>query len=172
MSGGMPTCFWNIQLGDSIAPAELCNQIELECHPELTASCRQIEDFFNRHGHLIFSDPVTEMVQLIFFKMEDEVKHLLLKEKNLIFPGIKSSKRLFVLSPAAWQYIVQTQRVIAELIERIRHLLNHFQTNPSSSKEWQQCVQQFFQLEKKIHQWIFVEQNILYPSSLQTFSIN
>jgi len=100
------------------------------------------------------------------------MRHLLLKEKNLIFPGIKSKQRLFVLSPAVWKYIVDTQRVIADLIEKIRHLLNHFQTKPTCSREWQQCVQQFFELEKKIHQWIFVEQNLLYPSSLQSFSIN
>jgi DNA polymerase delta subunit 1 len=34
------------------------------------------------------------------------------------------------------------------------------------------CVQQFFQLEKKVHQWIFVEQNILYPACIQSFSIH
>lgn len=168
----MPTCFWNIQLGDSIAPGDLCHQIEQECHPELLTICKDIAAYFSRQDHWGFSDPIAEMVQLVFFKMEDEMKHLLLKEKNLIFPGIKSKQRLFVLSPAAWKYIVDTQRVIAELIERIRHLLNHFQTKPTCSKEWQHCVQQFFQLEKRIHQWIFVEQNILYPSSLQSFSIN
>ncbi|MFN7539375.1 MAG: hypothetical protein ACK5RQ_04940 [Bacteroidota bacterium] len=168
----MPTCFWNIQLGDSIAPSELCYQIEQECHPELLTICKDIAAYFGGQEHWGFSDPIAEMVQLVFFKMEDEMKHLLLKEKNLIFPGIKSKQRLFVLTPAAWKYIVNTQRVIAELMERIRHLLNHFQTKPTCSKEWQQCVQQFFELEKKIHQWIFVEQNLLYPSSLQSFSIN
>jgi iron-sulfur cluster repair protein YtfE (RIC family) len=168
----MPTCFWNIQLGDSIPPSELCHQIEQECHPELLTICKDIAAYFGGQEHWGFSDPIAEMVQLVFFKMEDEMKHLLLKEKNLIFPGIKSKQRLFVLSPAAWKYIVDTQRVIAELIERIRHLLHHFQTKPTCTKEWQQCVQQFFELEKKIHQWIFVEQNMLYPSSLQSFSIN
>lgn len=168
----MPICFWNIQLGDSIAPGELCLQIEQECHPELLTICKDIAAYFGRQDHLGFSDPIAEMVRLVFFKIEDEMKHLLLKEKNLIFPGIKSKQRLFVLSPAAWKYIVHTQRIIAELMERIRHLLNHFQTQPTCSREWQHCVQQFFQLEKKIHQWIFVEQNILYPSSLQSFSIN
>jgi iron-sulfur cluster repair protein YtfE (RIC family) len=168
----MPTCFWNIQLGDSIVPSDLCHQIEQECQPELLSICKDLTEYFSRQDHWGFSDPIAEMVQLVFFKMEDEMKHLLLKEKNLIFPGIKSKQRLFVLSPAAWKYIEHTQRVIAALIEKIRHLLNHFQTKPTCSREWQHCVQQFFQLEKKIHQWIFVEQNILYPSSLQSFSIN
>jgi iron-sulfur cluster repair protein YtfE (RIC family) len=150
----------------------LCHQIEQECQPELLSICKDLTEYFSRQDHWGFSDPIAEMVQLVFFKMEDEMKHLLLKEKNLIFPGIKSKQRLFVLSPAAWKYIVDTQRVIADLIEKIRHLLNHFQTKPTCSREWQQCVQQFFELEKKIHQWIFVEQNLLYPSSLQSFSIN
>jgi iron-sulfur cluster repair protein YtfE (RIC family) len=168
----MQAGFWNIQLGDSIPPSVLCNQIEQECYPELLEICKSIKQYFLVPDNLVFSDPIAEMVQLVFFKVEDEMKHLLLKEKNLIFPGIKSNNRLFVLSPAAWEYIQNTQRVIAELIEKIRHLLNHFKTEPACSKDWQQCVQQFFQLEKKIHQWIFVEQNILYPSCLQSFSIN
>lgn len=171
IDSGMALSFWNIQLGDSIPPAVLCDQIEQECHTELLSLCSDIEQYFDQQAAINISDSTSEMVQLIFLKMEDEVKHLLLKEKNLIFPDIKNSRTLFVLAPAVWSYIVHTQRGIAELLQKIRHLLHHFQVLPSWSKDWRECVQQFFQLEKKIHQWIFVEQNILYPSCLQPSNI-
>lgn len=168
----MQPSFWNIQIGDSIPPAALCDQIEQECHDELLSICSDIEHYFEQQEEMHFSDSIAEIVQLVFLKMEDEMKHLFLKEKNLIFPVIKSRKPLFVLAPAVWTYIVHTQRGIADLLQKIRHLLNHFQVLPNWSKGWRDCVQQFFQLEKKIHQWIFVEQNILYPSCLQSMRVN
>jgi iron-sulfur cluster repair protein YtfE (RIC family) len=169
---GMPSSFWNIQLGDVIPPSLLCTQIERECHPELLAICNNIEGYFLVHADSELTDTTSETVQLLFSKLEDEMKHLLLKEKSLLFPAIQNRHRMFVLAPGVWKYIMLTQQSIAALLLRLRMLLNHFQIIPAWNSDWSNCVQQFFQLEKKVHQWIFVEQNILYPACIQSFSIH
>jgi hypothetical protein len=145
----MQTSFWNIQIGDSIPPAALCDQIEQECHYELLSICSDIEHYFEQQEEMHFSDSIAEIVQLVFLKMEDEMKHLFLKEKNLIFPVIKSRKPLFVLAPAVWTYIVHTQRGIADLLQKIRHLLNHFQVLPNWSKGGGIVFSSFFSWRKK-----------------------
>jgi iron-sulfur cluster repair protein YtfE (RIC family) len=124
------------------------------------------------HADSELTDTTSETVQLLFSKLEDEMKHLLLKEKSLLFPAIQNRHRMFVLAPGVWKYIVLTQQSIAALLLRLRMLLNHFQIIPAWNSDWSNCVQQFFQLEKKVHQWIFVEQNILYPACIQSFSIH
>ena len=104
--------------------------------------------------------------------MVDELTHLFLKEKGLIFPGIRKSGNDFVLPAPAVQLIQQTQEKINQLLIRLRLLLNNFQMKPEWSTGWKNCVQQFFQLEKKIHQWIYIEQNMLYPAILANSTVN
>jgi iron-sulfur cluster repair protein YtfE (RIC family) len=168
----MSASFWNIQFGDTIPPSLLCKQIERECHPELLAICNHIEGYFLVHADTELTDSKSEMVQLLFLKLEDEMKHLFLKETTLLFPAIQNRHRLLLLAPGVWKYIVLTQQGIATLLQRLRLLLNHFQILPAWNKDWCNCVQQFFQLEKKVYQWIFVEQNLLFPACIQSFSIN
>ncbi|MBU3743080.1 MAG: hypothetical protein FGM61_00845 [Sediminibacterium sp.] len=168
----MERSFWNIQLGDAISAPALCKRIELECQPELLSICRQIEIYFSEHPMEQPDNEVTELIVTVFGKMVDELTHLFLKEKGLIFPGIRNSEQDFVLPTPAIQLIQHTQEKISQLLIRLRLLLNNFQMKPGWSNDWKNCVQQFFQLEKKIHQWIYIEQNMLYAGFLSTNTIN
>jgi iron-sulfur cluster repair protein YtfE (RIC family) len=109
---------------------------------------------------------------MLFGKMVDELTHLFLKEKGLIYPGILAKGLQFVLQPAVIQQIQLTQEKITALLNRLRQLLNNFQMKPTWSAEWKNCVQDFFQVEVKIHQWIYVEQNLLYPHFIHSTNVN
>ena len=159
----MESSIWNIQLGDQIPASALCKKLEFECQPALLALCSRIEIYFTQHTINELDDQHIELVCMMFGKMVDELTHLFLKEKGLIYPGIQAKGLQFLLQPAVMQQIQVTQGKITAILNRLRQLLNNFQMKPNWSAEWKICVQDFFQLETKIHQWIYIEQNMLYP---------
>ena len=159
----MESSIWNIQLGDQIPASALCKKLEFECQPALLALCSRIEIYFAEHTINELDDQHIELVCMMFGKMVDELTHLFLKEKGLIYPGIQAKGLQFLLQPAVMQQIQVTQGKITAILNRLRQLLNNFQMKPFWSTEWKNCVQDFFQLETKIHQWIYIEQNMLYP---------
>ena len=168
----MESSIWNIQLGDQIPASSLCKKIELECQPELLALCSRVEIYFTQHAVNEIDDQHVELVFMLFGKMVDELTHLFLKEKGLIYPGIQAKGLQFELQPAVIQQIQLTQEKITALLSRLRQLLNNFQMKPTWSNEWKNCVQDFFQLETKIHQWIYIEQNMLYPFFVNVTNVN
>ena len=168
----MESSIWNIQLGDQIPASSLCKKIEVECQPELLALCSRVEKYFTQHAVNEIDDQHVELLFMMFGKMVDELTHLFLKEKGLIYPGIQAKGLQFELQPAVIQQIQHTQEKITALLNRLRQLLNNFQMKPTWSREWKNCVQDFFQLETKIHQWIYIEQNMLYPFFVNVTNVN
>ena len=168
----MELSFWNIQLGDSISASALCNRIEFECQPELLTICKQIEAYLLEHPTEIPDNELAELILTVFGKVFDELTHIFLKERVLIFPEIVKRGIDFEMPAPVIQLIQLTQEKISQLLNRLRQLLNNFQMKPGWNNDWKNCVQQFFQLEKKIHQWIYVEQNMLYPAFLSNTPVN
>ena len=145
----MESSIWNIQLGDQIPASALCKKLEFECQPALLALCSRIENYFTLHTVNEIDDQHVELVFMMFGKMFDELTHLFLKEKGLIYPGIQAKGLQFLLQPAIIQQIQHTQEKITALLNRLRQLLNNFQMKPNWSAEWKNCVQDFFQLKTK-----------------------
>lgn len=168
----MDASIWNIQLEDQIPAPALCKKIELECQPELLAICSRIEQFFSQHTANKFEDQHIELVLMLFTKLFDELTHLFLKEKGLIYPGIQHKGADFVLLPAVVKLIQHTQKKITAILVQLRQLLNNFQMKPAWSAAFKNCVQHFYQLETKVHQWIYIEQNLLYPRFIHSTNIN
>jgi hypothetical protein len=75
-----------------LTPEGLCTLILKDYNPSITESCRKIEIFLlsNHYGKDI-SIPLSELVHLIFMKLNDEIKHFFLKESGIIFPAIKKN---------------------------------------------------------------------------------
>jgi iron-sulfur cluster repair protein YtfE (RIC family) len=154
-----------------LTPEGLCSLISKDYHPSITESCSKIETFLlsNHYGKDI-SIPLSELVHLIFMKLNDEIKHFFLKESGIIFPAIKknaknktSKEGEHFLHPSALESIHQRQQVITNLLQKLRHLLQDYNIQPSWHKEWKECVNEMFQLESKVYQWIHLEGSLLYP---------
>lgn len=154
-----------------LSPEGLCMLILKDYHPSITESCNKIESFLlsNQYGKDI-SIPLSELVHLIFMKLNDEVKHFFLKESGIIFPAIKKNAKnktgksdVHFLQPSALESIHQRQQVITNLLQKLRHLLQDYNIQPSWHKEWKECVNEMFQLESKVYQWIHLEGSLLYP---------
>lgn len=154
-----------------LTPDGLCSLILKEYHPSIGESCRKIESFLlsNQYGKDI-SIPLSELIHLIFMKLNDEIKHFFLKESGIIFPAIKKNSKIktgketgHFLQPTAIESIHQRQQVITNLLQKLRHLLQDYNIQPAWHKDWKECVNEMFQLESKVYQWIHVEGSLLYP---------
>lgn len=155
---------WDIELPEKITPLGLCELIEKKCQPEINLSIKKIEQYFSQVTAIELPESDFELLQLLFTKLQDEVQHLFLKESGLIYPGIKKKQPSFFIEERASGTIQLTQQVIVNLLIKLRHLLNNYVVDQDASLEWKNCVHEFFQLENKIHRWIYIEQSLLYPA--------
>ncbi len=153
-----------------LSPAGLCDLIQTDYQPEIISSCTLIEQYLNSHAYineLPSSD--SEVVQLLFRKLDDEIQHLVLKESGIVFPFIKKNYQNTKKStenkvdPKVFDSVQHTQQTIIGLTQNIRKLLNNYVVKSSWSKEWKQCVSEMFSLENHVFQWIHIEQSLLYP---------
>jgi len=80
---------------EALTPEGLCSLILSEYHPAISSSCTKIEQFLlsNQYGKDI-SIPLSELIHLIFMKLNDEIKHFFLKESGIIFPAIKKNSKI------------------------------------------------------------------------------
>ncbi len=155
---------WDIDLQEPSNSEGLCNIIEKKCQPEINASINKIEEYLTEKSNEEISAAILELVQLLHSKLQDEIQHVFLKESGLIYPGIKNATSKFFIEQKALDSIQHTQQVIVSLLLKLRQLLNNYFVQPDSSEEWKDCLHEFFQLESKIHRWIYIEQSLLYPS--------
>ncbi len=159
-----------------LSPVGLCALIQGEYHPSINASCRKIEDFLlSSHFGKDLSIPSSELVQLVFMKLADEIRHFFLKESGIIFPAIqkigkqhkgkdhKDRPQAIHLQNPLLETIHQCQQVIMNLLQKLRHLLEDYNIQPNWHKDWKECVNEMYLLETKIYQWVHIEGSLLYP---------
>jgi len=160
---------WDIDLEETMSPAGLCNIIENRCQPEIKTSISHIDHYFMQlpGTTMEMSDASVELLQILYSKLRDEVEHLFRKESGLIYPGIKKTAEGFTIEKQASDTIEKTQQVITNLLLKLRQLLNNYVLPTEASKEWKDCVHEFYQLEIKLHRWIYIEQSMLYPAITQ-----
>ncbi len=155
---------WDSNLQEVLGPAGLCNFIETECQPDINASFEKITGYFSVENNKEIPEPVFELAQLLYAKLDDEVQHLFRKESGLIFPAIKKASSGSPIEQKIPDSIQTTQKVIINLLQKLRQITNNYVIQPNWSKEWKSCVNELFVLESKIHQWIYIEQSMLYPT--------
>jgi iron-sulfur cluster repair protein YtfE (RIC family) len=160
----------DISVYNSFSPAGLCDVIKQEYHPE-------IEDLLNKIHHFLLQNPAdvkdlslsdSELLQLLFFKLQDETKHLLLKERLLIFPSIQENAQnennhANIDSKDMTLLMENTHENILDSIKKIRSLLQDYRVKENWREEVKQCVYNFECLEAAIIEWINFEHNLLYP---------
>ena len=162
---------WDIDLGGKMSPAGLCYIIENRCQPEVNISISHIDHYFTQLSGSEMPDSAMELVQILYSKLRDEVEHVFRKESGLIYPGIKKKSPEFFIEKKASDTIEKTQQVITNLLLKLRQLLNNYVVSQEASKEWKDCVHEFYQLEIKLHRWIYIEQSMLYPVITQKRSV-
>lgn len=166
---------WNKYSGNFLSPVGLCNLVEFEYQAEIRASCSAIDRYLSTHPAIReVSLSVSELMQLIFSKLEDELKHLFLKETGIVFPCIKkryhTDKNIFeqYLDYKVFETVHNSHQVIIDLTQKIRGLMDNYIIKSGWSRDWKNCVTEMSLLENKILFCIQVEEELLYPKVIGT----
>ncbi len=150
-----------------VALDALCDHIQEAYHAPIARSCEAIETYFHTHTELPgFSESVSELLPLLFSRLQDECKHLMLKESGIVFPCIRQKALLgetCTVPPAVFEAIKETHQTLINLLQKLRQLLHNYVTQPGWPAEWVGCMQEFFALETSFHRWIYIAQSQLYP---------
>jgi iron-sulfur cluster repair protein YtfE (RIC family) len=156
---------------ESLTPEGLCNLIEFSFQQEIQQSGDRIRRYLNENEQVPdLSDSVSDLVHMLFKQLSDEVDHLFLKEAVIIFPCIKhhynGNEKVIPTScvdNSVYRNIQGTHKVILNLLQRLRQVLDSYALKITWSKEWRDCLADLSLFEKKIFEWIHVEQRVLYP---------
>jgi len=161
---------WNKYSDNSLSPIGLCNLLEFEYQNEIRVSCTSIGKYLSTHPAIKeLPLSVSELMQVIFSRLEDELTHLFLKESGIVFPCIRkkyhNAEHLTItfLDPKVFENIHNTHQLILDLTRKIHQMMNNYIIKPGWSKAWKNCVNEMVLLEKRILFCIQVEEVLLYP---------
>lgn len=150
---------------------ELCTLIAGQYHSGITEACNYLQEHV-LHNTYILSLPDTnvELAHVLFIKMQDELKHLFLKESGILFPCIRKhfSGSDACNAPRCTKYsvittITEQHLQILSLFNRIKRLLLMDDALYISNVSLKACRDHFMALEADMRQWMYIEQTLLFP---------
>lgn len=154
-----------------LTPGSLCNVIANKFHFPIHHLADQVMTYFNLERQEDRSAPAAaDLQQLLFGKMQMEIAQLIRKETTVLFPVIRNTSALHknkkYIRPAAYDSIQQSFQKILLLLQKLRQISANYQLQEHWSTAYKLCVSDIFTTEQLLQQWIYVEQNILYPSAI------
>ena len=154
-----------------LTPGNLCNVIANKFHFPIHHLADQVMTYFNLERQEDRSaPPAADLQQLLFGRMQTEITQLIRKETTVIFPVIRNTCALSQnkknIRPAAYNSIQQSFQKISLLLQKLRQISANYQLQEQWSTAYKLCVGDIFTTEQLLQQWIYVEQNILYPAAI------
>lgn len=160
-----------LQAGGYIFPGsgsigEICRTIPSTYHIPILDSCSRIRTYLDQHSSIAeLPEPVSEIIQLVFQKIEDELTHSFRKETGIVFPYIQQQMggAKILLQPKVVDAMLHTHQILIELLQKLRQLMHHYVTHPNWPDSLKTCINEMFLLETHVLRWIHFEQSTLYP---------
>ncbi|GEP92846.1 Iron-sulfur cluster repair protein YtfE, RIC family, contains ScdAN and hemerythrin domains [Chitinophaga terrae (ex Kim and Jung 2007)] len=154
-----------------LTPGLLCNVIANKFHAPIQQLIEQVMAYFNLEKQEDGKAPqAADLQHLLFGKMQAETNQLIRKETSVLFPVIRNASILNkgqkTLQPGAYDSIQQAFQKILLLLQKLRQVSANYQIQQHWSAEYKLCIGDMIATELLIQQWIYIEQNILYPATL------
>ncbi|MEC5147867.1 hypothetical protein [Chitinophaga sp. 212800010-3] len=153
-----------------LTPGHLCLVIANKFHWPIQHQAEQVMAYFNLDRQDDgTTPPVADLQQLLFSRMHAEINQLIRKESTLLFPVIRNQSALKMrenIQPVVYESIQQSFQKITLLLQRLRQVSGNYQLHPEWSATYRLCINDIFLTEQLLHQWIYVEQNILYSTAV------
>jgi iron-sulfur cluster repair protein YtfE (RIC family) len=152
-----------------LSPIELCDVLETKYHAEIKHSCRIIKQYLLENEEIKdVRGSVSDLVHLMFYKLNDEINSFLLKEKRELFPLI-----IEAIEEGEWEIdereiesMRETHLLILKIVQRMRELLCNYVVKPTWSREFKEFVCEFYRLENNICKWIHLKENHLFTKGV------
>ena len=102
----------------------------------------------------------------VFVALKAELEQHLLKEEQILFPMIKSGQGAMAGGPIS---VMEDEHVNAgDALKRLRELTDDYQVPEEACNTWRALWHGLAALEESLHQHIHLENNILFPRTLQS----
>ncbi|TAE12986.1 MAG: hypothetical protein EAZ47_08335 [Bacteroidetes bacterium] len=151
---------------------EVCENIVQYHHAGITRLCKCIEDYLHttqQNNGLPLEK--LELTSLLFYKLQDELSRVFLKETKILFPCIaskcktKAKENCSCLHNSVVESLQKNHQNIIQLTQKLRYILHNYSTLNTSTASWHQCLNNFFELENKIMLWIHTEAQELHHAT-------
>lgn len=141
----------------NFSPSELCSYLDERYYAQI------INDLSTTEKYLLdFSStedsPTLDLVIALFYKLQNEVKQLFVKDRLLLFPHIITKK---ISSISLTPINIIHQRILT-LLQKIRELMNNYIQQPNWSSGYKICCNELYGVEQLIHYVLYVKENYLW----------
>jgi iron-sulfur cluster repair protein YtfE (RIC family) len=156
-----------------LKPAELCDVVIHRFHIPMEMAAEQIMHYFELERQEDFTvPPAADLQQLLFHKMQSELFQVVRKETTILFPMIRNTQPHTAsggyIQQSAFESVQQSFQKITLLQQKLRQVTNNFLLKGEWSNLYKICVNDMCMMEQQIQQYMYVAQNILYPSVLKS----
>lgn len=122
-----------------------------------------------RHPELI-------TIAALFSQLKDDFEQHLIKEEEILFPRIKylevlksgKKEQHFILG-APIQAMMKEHELAGKITEEIKSLSNNYSTPDDACTTYKLTFSELHEFELNLHQHVHLENNILFPKSIQFF---
>lgn len=136
---------------------ELCDYLE-ERHYKQILSDMEITHYYLTHLSYTEQLDSAELINILFRKLQIELKQLFTKDSILIFPHLKKRSEVYVnLEP-----INTIHQKINGLLQQIRKLLNNYIQQPHWSSSIKICCNELYSLEQEVQLVLYLKENFLW----------
>ncbi|MFB6455928.1 hypothetical protein ACE38W_11715 [Chitinophaga sp. Hz27] len=152
-----------------LTPPALCDVVRHKFHHAIEQAADQVASYFTlERQDDTFAPSSADIQQLLFSRLHAEVIQTIRKEDTILYPVIKSqqpqSPPIKCIQHATFVTIRHSFQKITLLLQKIRQVAGNYQIQSNWSSAYKLCINDMYITEQLIMQWIYVTQNILYPS--------
>ncbi|RAJ85419.1 hypothetical protein CLV59_102122 [Chitinophaga dinghuensis] len=152
-----------------LSPTTLCDVVVHKFHHPIEQTADEIMTYFNLElpddSQVAGSAAIQ---QLLFSRLHAEFSQVIRKEATILYPVIREKcvleEKYKCIQPATYESIRQAFQKITLLLQKLRQVSDNYQIQQTWSSEYKLCVSNLYMLEQLIQQWLYIEQNILYPT--------
>ncbi|MBV8254727.1 MAG: hypothetical protein JO154_19150 [Chitinophaga sp.] len=152
-----------------LSPTTLCDVVVHKFHTPIEQTADQIMTYFNLElqDDSKVSGSAT-IQQLLFSRLHAEISQVIRKEATILYPVIREKclleEKCKCIQPTTYESIRQAFQKITLLLHKLRQVSANYQIQQTWSSSYKLCISDLYMLEQLVQQWLYIEQNILYPA--------
>lgn len=152
-----------------LTPSALCEVMKHKFHHAIEHTADQVVSYFTLELQDDTTVPaVADIQHLLFARLHAEIIQTIRKEDTILYPVIKSqepqSPPIKCIQHGTYTTIRNSFQKITLLLQKIRQVSGNYQIQTNWSSAYKLCINDLYITEQLVMQWIYVAQNILYPS--------
>ncbi|MBX7240983.1 MAG: hemerythrin domain-containing protein [Bacteroidia bacterium] len=150
----------------------LCDYIEDKLHVMLRHQASLIQKYLHQDLYCVCNCTTQfSLIQVLFQRLEDEMEQVFRKEKLILFPLIRenvNNPKPHALSAKVFDLLRESHNKMIQISQKIRQLTSNYFAKPGWNAAAKLCVNELFDFEQSLQQWIHLEEGVLYPKVTST----